>query len=736
MQNGNLLRMTRRRRRLRSRKSKFLPILRNAFLFLCAGTILGLVFLFVSFSQTYAVLAEDMPQLDDYSSTELAQTSVVYDANGNVVDQLYGVQNRFVVSLDEIDPTLQDAVISIEDHRFYEHRGLDFEAIGRAALENLRTLSIQEGGSTITQQLIKNTYIAQEQRMIPSFQRKFVEASLAWQYEEEHSKEEILEQYLNTVYFGANAYGAEAASKTYFNKRAEDLTLSESALLAGIINLPGIYDPFTDPETAKERRNVVLDRMLEYGYITKEEHDEAVEADLTLSRGRVEHENDNEYFLNAVRRELAEEYGDEMVYEGGLEIHTTLDPDLQEMANTAVDSIVSPEAGDPSAALVSVDPATGAVRAMVGGSDFDQVKFNLATQAHRQAGSSFKPFVFAEAIEQGISPETMYVSKHLEVDMGLYERDYVVDNYDFIERGPITLERAIAESDNTVFVQLALDLGLENVVEKAHEMGITSEVGAYPSTAIGGLGEGVTPLEMASAYSTFPNAGVHMKPYLVQKVTKEENGDEVIVEEHRLTGERALSRDEAAVVTQALRDVITEGTASYYHDLDAEIGRPSAGKTGTTNNFVDAWFIGFIPQLTTSVWVGYPDERRPMVNINGLSQVNGENYPLDIWSLYMQSAVQMFPEQQFNVPSPYLDLQVKTDGRTYVKPEPTEDTDEATERTGSERTSSEPARAETAPLYASPSPQSASPAPQPAPGGGPRQRAPAGGGPLRGGTLH
>ena len=736
MQNGNLLRMTRRRRRLRSRKSKFLPILRNAFLFLCAGAILGVVFLFVSFSQTYAVLAEDMPQLDDYSSTELAQTSVVYDANGNVVDQLYGVQNRFVVSLDEIDPTLQDAVISIEDHRFYEHRGLDFEAIGRAALENLRTLSIQEGGSTITQQLIKNTYIAQEQRMIPSFQRKFVEASLAWQYEEEHSKEEILEQYLNTVYFGANAYGAEAAAKTYFNKRAEDLTLSESALLAGIINLPGIYDPFTDPETAKERRNVVLDRMLEYGYITKEEHDEAVEADLTLSRGRVEHENDNEYFLNAVRRELAEEYGDEMVYEGGLEIHTTLDPDLQEMANSAVDSIVSPEAGDPSAALVSVDPATGAVRAMVGGSDFDQVKFNLATQAHRQAGSSFKPFVFAEAIEQGISPETMYVSKHLEVDMGLYERDYVVDNYDFIERGPITLERAIAESDNTVFVQLALDLGLENVVEKAHEMGITSEVGAYPSTAIGGLGEGVTPLEMASAYSTFPNAGVHMKPYLVQKVTKEENGDEVIVEEHRLTGERALSRDEAAVVTQALRGVITEGTASYYHDLDAEIGRPSAGKTGTTNNFVDAWFIGFIPQLTTSVWVGYPDERRPMVNINGLTEVNGENYPLDIWSVYMQSAVQMFPEQQFDVPSPYMDLQVKTDGRTYVKPETTEDTHETTERSGSERTSSEAAGAKPPPLYASPSPQPASPAPQPARGGGPRQRAPAGGGPLRGGTLH
>src|SRR5215218_219217 len=727
MQNGNLRRMNRRRRRAR-KKSNWLAAARNAFLLLFGVAILGVVVLFASFSQTYAAVAEDMPELDDYSSTELAQTSVVYDANGNVVDELYGVQNRYVVPLDDIDPTLREAAIAIEDHRFYEHRGLDFEAIARAAVENIQSLSIQEGGSTITQQLIKNTYIAQEQRLIPSFERKFAEASLAWQYEKEHSKEEILEQYLNTVYFGANAYGAEAAARTYFNKKAENLTLPESALLAGIIQLPGVYDPFLDPKTAKERRNVVLDRMLEYGYITKQEHDEAVKADLVLSRGRVEHENDNEYFLNAVRKELAEEYGDDTVYEGGLEIHTTLDPELQEMANTAVDSIVNPEAGDPSAALVSVDPATGAVRAMVGGSDFDQVKFNLATQAHRQAGSSFKPFVYAEAIEQGISPETMYVSKHLEVDMGPYERDYVVDNYDYIERGPITLEKAIAESDNTVFVQLTLDIGLENVVEKAHEMGITSEVGAYPSTAIGGLGEGVTPLEMASAYSTLPNAGVHMKPYLIQKVTKEENGDEIVIEQHRLQDERALTRDEAAVVTQALRGVITDGTASYYHDLDAEIGRPAAGKTGTTNNFVDAWFIGFIPQLTTSVWVGNPDERRPMVNINGLAQVNGENYPLDIWSLYMQSAVQMFPEQQFDVPSPYLDLAVKTDGRTYVKPEETteETTEDTDETTGFERTT-EPERA---PLYASPAPQ---PAPQPAPGG-PRRRAPAGG-PRQGGIF-
>ena len=673
MRNGSVVRIARRRRRTRE-KSKLLQRIRTLFLFVFAVAILGAVGLTLGAIGTYQALAGRTPELDDYRSTELAQTSVVYDARGNVVDELYGVQNRFVVGLEEVDPTLRQAVVAIEDHRYYAHRGLDFEAIGRAAWQNVQSLSIQEGGSTLTQQLVKNTYIAKEQRFIPSFERKFIEASLAWQYEKENDKREILEQYLNTVYFGANAYGAQAAANTYFNKDAADLTLSESALLAGIIQLPGVYDPFLDPESAEERRNVVLDRMLEYGSITEAEHRRAVKADVVLSRGRVEYENDNEYFLDAVRKELAREYGDDTVYEGGLEIHTTLDPELQEMANTAVDSIVSPEAGDPSAALVSVEPGTGAVRAMVGGSDFQQVQFNLATQAHRQAGSSFKPFVYAEAIEQGISPETHYVSEDLSIDMGLYEDDYQVSNYDFIERGPISLEKAMADSDNTVFVQLALDLGLEDVVEEAHELGITSEVEAVPSTAIGGLGRGVTPLEMSSAYSTFANAGTHMEPYLVQKVTREEDGEEVTEQEHRLTGKEVLSRDEAAVITESLRAVVERGTASYYHDLEAEIGRPAAGKTGTTNNFVDAWFIGFIPQLTTSVWVGYPEERTPMVNINGLPEINGENYPLDIWSAYMQDAAPRYPVQEFDVPSPFMNLEVKTDGRAVVEPAPPEET--------------------------------------------------------------
>jgi penicillin-binding protein 1A len=647
---------------------------------------------FALFGYSYARVAEQVPELDRYAATELAQTSVVYDAEGNVVDELYGVQNRYVVDSKDIDPTLREAIIAIEDHRFYEHRGLDFEAIGRAARENLETLSIREGGSTITQQLVKNTYIAEEQRAIPSFQRKFTEASLAWQYEKRHSKQEILEQYLNTVYFGANAYGAEAASRTYFNKPASELDLPESALLAGIVNLPGTYDPFNDPETAKKRRDVVLGRMLEYGQINEKEHREAVVTEIKLSRGRVEYENDSEYFLDAVRKEIAREYGDDTLYGGGLKIYTTLDPRLQEQAASAVDDVVDPGAGDPSASLVSVEPSTGAVKALVGGSDFEQLKYNLATEAKRQPGSTFKAFVLAEAVRQGIAPETRYVSKKLRIKNppGDPEPYFTPGNYGGAERGPITLETATEQSDNTAFIQLAQDVGMENVADLANRLGIESEVDTGLAAAIGGLEVCCSPKEMASAYSTFANGGEHMEPFLVEKVTREENGEEVVVEEHQAEAEPVLSRDEAAVVTQTLRGVVEEGTASYFHDLDAEIGRPSAGKTGTTNEFKDAWFVGYVPQLATSVWVGYP-EPRPMVNINGLEEINGENYPLDIWSRYMQGAVSGLPVEEFDEPSEDLDLEVKRTGRAYANPTKTRRSAPDGETTTSDSSSGETA---------------------------------------------
>jgi penicillin-binding protein 1A len=669
MDHEGLARLSRRRQRLqvkRQRRDRVWSLVRIAVVGLVSVFLASAVALVGTFAYTYAQVAEDLPELDQYSTTELAQTSVVYDSTGNIVDELHGVQNRFVVGLGAIDPTLRDAVIAIEDHRFYEHRGVDFEAIGRAAEENIVNLSIRQGGSTITQQLIKNTYIAQEQRQIPSLQRKVTEASLAWQYEEEHAKDEILEQYLNTVYFGANAYGVEAAARTYYDKEAADLTLPESALLAGIINLPGTYDPFTDPESARMRRGVVLNRMLEHGYITSEERDEAIAEDLNLSRGVVEPESENEYFLDAVRKELAEQYGDRALYEGGLKIYTTLDPRLQGLAVAAVDKVIDAEAGDPSASLVSVEPSTGAVKAVVGGSDFEQVKFNLATQGKRQPGSSFKTFVLAEAIRQGISPETGYESKDLSIDTG--GEPYQVQNYNYVQRGPISIRHATEQSDNTVFVQLALDLGLENVAALANSMGIKSTIDTYPPMAIGGIGEGVIPLDMASSYSTLANGGTHMEPYLVERVTREgESGEEIVFQQHEPAGTEVLSRDQAAAITQTLRGVVERGTAGRYRNLSAELGRPSAGKTGTTELFVDAWYVGYVPQLATGVWVGYPEERRSMVYVRGFPEINGENFPLDIWSLYMQEVTKDLPVQQLDTPSSDLKLGIKTGGHAYGK---------------------------------------------------------------------
>jgi penicillin-binding protein 1A len=734
MDHEGLVRLSHRRQRRQTKRQR-----RDRVWSFVRITVIGLISIFLAstvafvgtFAYTYAKVSEDLPDLDQYSATELAQTSVVYDSTGEVVDELHGVQNRFVVGLDEINPSLRDAAIAIEDHRFYEHRGVDFESIGRAAEENVANLSIQQGGSTITQQLVKNTYIAQEQRQLPSFQRKMTEASLAWQYEEEHTKNEILEQYLNTVYFGANAYGVEAAARTYYDKEAAALTLPESALLAGIINLPGTYDPFSDPESARKRRDVVLDRMLEYGYITAGEHDDAVAEDLNLSRGIVEPESENEYFLDAVRKELAEQYGDRALYEGGLKIYTTLDPHLQDLATTAVGKVVDPTSDDPSASLVSVEPSTGAVKAMVGGSDFDQVKFNLATQGKRQPGSSFKPFVLAEAIRQGVSPESGYESKDLTIDMGENAAPYKVQNYNYAERGPISIRTATEQSDNTVFVQLALDLGLDKVAETANNLGIKSALDLYPAMAIGGLGEGVSSLEMASSYSTFANGGTHMEPYLVESVAREEDGEDVTVQQHEPAGTEVLTKDQAAAVTQTLRGVVDRGTAGRYRNLNEELGRPSAAKTGTTELFSDAWFIGYVPQLATSVWVGYPEERRSMVYVRGFPEINGENFPLDIWSLYMQEAVRDMPVQELDKPSSVLKLQIKSGGRSLGK-SINETTKEATFKApaASKEPQKPPVNAPPPPIYGRPqqpasnSPATTAPVPGTAPSSGPPQQQP------------
>jgi membrane peptidoglycan carboxypeptidase len=578
---------------------------------------------------------------------DLVQNSPVYDADGNRISEFKAKENRRTVGEDELGEHLPQAVVALEDRRFYEHYGADFASIGRAAWEDLQTLTVSQGGSTITEQLMKNLYISEERRGNVSLWRRLEQAALAFAYERRHTKDEILTAYLNTVYFGDGAYGAEEAAETYFGKSAPDLSLDEAAALAGFLHSPSTYLPEESgegSEIATERRNAVLEMMAEQAMISSEELDETEDVALAFAPDQPPDDPVHEPFVEAVRREVEKEIGPKALERGGLTIYTTLDPTLQQEAADSVEETLD-ESGDPSGAVASVEPQNGAIRALAGQKD----DFNLALDARRQPGSAFKPFVLATALKEFVSPDaTYYYSRNLRID---YEGEvYEVHNYDGVERGRIPLSQAMAESDNSVHVQLALDLGLENVTETAAAMGVTTPVDSYPATAIGGLGTGVSALEMASAYATFAANGIHREPYAVELIDKSDFGKSESVYDHKLEGRRVLSGNQAAAGTEVLRRVVRSGTASFYHDLDSEIGRPSAGKTGTTDDFVDAWYVGFTPRLSTAVWVGYPEGHRPMLDVHDESVVNGETLPMDIWSTYMAEATAGYPVLDFPRP--------------------------------------------------------------------------------------
>jgi membrane peptidoglycan carboxypeptidase len=619
---------------------RFLRLLFNLalILLLFALTIVSGLYLFVMY--TY----DD--QLDG-RYPDLVQNSSVYDVDGNRISEFKAEENRRAVGEDELGEYLPQAVVAVEDRRFYEHYGADFAGIGRAAWEDLQTLTVSQGGSTITEQLTKNLYISEERRGNVSLWRRLEQAVLAFAYERRHNKDEILTAYLNTVYFGDGAYGAEEAAETYFGKSAADLSLDEAAALAGFLHAPSTYLPEESgegSEIATERRNAVLEMMAEQTMISAEELYEAEDVALAFAPDQPPEDPVHEPFLEAVRREVEKEIGSEALERGGLTIYTTLDHTLQREAAESVEEILD-ESGDPSGAVASVEPQNGAIRALAGQKD----DFNLALDARRQPGSAFKPFVLATALKEFVSPDaTYYYSRNLRID---YKGEvYEVQNYDGVERGRIPLSQAMAESDNSVHVQLALDLGLENVTETAAAMGVTTPVDPYPATAIGGLGTGVSALEMASAYATFAASGIHREPYAVELVEKSNFGESESVYDHKLEGRRVLSGNQAAVGTEVLRRVVRSGTASFYHDLDSEIGRPSAGKTGTTDDFVDAWYVGYTPRLSTAVWVGYPEGHKPMLDVHDESVVNGETLPMDIWSAYMAEATAGAPVLEFPRP--------------------------------------------------------------------------------------
>ncbi len=577
-------------------------------------------------------VASEIPACDPANRHE-TENGYIYARNGEtILAVLRGDENRVLVSSEEISPWMKQAAVGIEDRRFYEHRGVDVRGITRALWADIRNKGVVQGGSTITQQLIKNACIKNERTLA----RKVREAALAWQLEQKWRKDRILTAYLNTIYFGNGAYGVQQAARIYFKKAADALTLPEAALLAGIPADPSSYDPVAHPQRARERRAVVLRSLFEQAKVSPREYKRALQAPMPKP-AEVEQpgtQGQAPYFANYVKEQLIAAYGARKVLGSGMRVKTTIDLDLQATAREAVAKWLPPDGEGPTAALVALDARTGAVLAMVGGENFHRSQFNLAVQGERQPGSSFKPFVLAAALREGIAPSTTFVSREVTIPLG--DRLWVVHNYEEDYLGRITLDQATTHSDNSVYAQLTQLVGPRNVVRVAHSLGIESPLNSYFAIGLGA--EAVNPLEMARAFSAFANGGSRIdgsllknRPRVVDCFLDSDNKCE---RPNRPTPRRVLAPNEAAVVNLLLQHVVQSGTGRRAALPD----RPVAGKTGTTENYGDAWFVGYTPQLVTAVWVGYPNNLVPMLKDFHGDAVAGGTYPALIWKSFMERA--------------------------------------------------------------------------------------------------
>jgi penicillin-binding protein 1A len=571
------------------------------------------------------------------------ETSFMYDAHGRKLADLSGGENRQSVPLDQVSPTMIEAVLAAEDRDFFEHPGVDLTAIARAGIADLRGERLQ-GGSTITQQYVKQTYTDKER----SLSRKVKEAVLSIKLERELDKEEILERYLNTIYFGRGAHGVQAAARAYFAKDAIELDVGQSALLAGLIRGPEAADPTTHAVEASQRRGNVLRLMEKAHFITGAERDAAALVPMELlARPRPEAvrdkyvgaESGTPYFVAHAYKELGRlGFSDAQIYGGGLRIHTSLDLDLQAEAYKSLYTDTLNQTGDPSGALVAVD-TDGYVRAMVGGrdweSDVEWAKVNLATGADgggtgRQAGSSFKTFTLAAAVANGYSVNSVLPAPASITFPGRNNGDdYVVGNYSDRDYGSIDLVEATEQSVNTVYAQMLDTLGEQRVADMAERLGITTEVDPVLSMVLGT--PDVSVLDMADAYLTFATRGMQVEPSVIVRV---EDADGEVLYEHRPVSERVLDPEDADIVTAVLEGVVNEGTGTR-----AKLAVPAAGKTGTTNDNGDAWFVGYTAKLSTAVWIGYPEGREHhMDRVHG-GPVTGGTLPAQAWQRFMAVAV-------------------------------------------------------------------------------------------------
>ena len=579
--------------------------------------------------------------LNSLKPIKIGQTSFIYAANGSLLGSIPAEKHREPVPLRKVSFWMKKATVAVEDRRFFTNSGVDYEGIARAFWRDVTAQKVVQGGSTLTQQLVRNLYPVPGGRTLG---RKVKEACLAIKLARKRTKSWILQSWLNNVYFGSSAYGVEAAAQIYFSKPAGKLSLKEAAILAGLPQAPSLYDPLLDPKAAIDRRDEVLKAMLDTGAINEYQYRTVIrDRSPHLHPGNLYSTIREGYFFNYVIDQLVAAYGAYTVREGGLRVYTTIDPRLQRLAERSIHETLNLRT-DPASAIVAIDPRTGAIRAMnavIPGRKGNQ--FNLAVQARRQPGSTFKTFVLTTAVAKGINPaDSYYVSAPFEYQPSPKVKPWNVSTYDHSYSGWISIEHATLRSDNTVYAQLTIDLGPSNVAAMAHKLGIQSPLPPVASIGLGTIG--VSPLEMASAYATLSAGGIYSRPMAITSVVLPGNNEDKASGWGKPARKRVIPEGVAYVVTKILEENVQYGTGTA-----ANFGRPIAGKTGTTDDHADAWFVGYTPTLDAAVWVGYPNGEVPMTNVHGIS-VSGGSFPAEIWRKFMEPALGDLPSQEWSQP--------------------------------------------------------------------------------------